>query len=109
MPKIRKLVDEVIVRNDAQSLDENEERPLDLSAPNSSTVSNVAESTILEHRYQEQRDENRLVDCAWNHEERSCGPTMQDQLIIVASTSSQQIRSLKLPSQRRTSDDRRVR
>lgn len=38
LPKIRKLVDEVIVRNDAQSLDEYEERPLDLSVPNSSTV-----------------------------------------------------------------------
>ena len=66
----------------------------------------MAQSSILECHNQEQIDEIRLVDRAWNHEEISRGSTMQNQLnnsqlLIVASTSSQQIRSLKLPSKRR--------
>lgn len=80
---------------------------MDLSVPNSSTMSNLAESTVLECHSQEQIDETRLVDRALNDEELSCGPTMQvqlnkSQLVILASTSSQQILRLNLPSKRRT-------
>lgn len=103
----KKNLDEVIVRNGSQSPGENGEVPLDLSVPNTSTISNLAESTSLECRNQEKIDEIRLVDRAHHYEELSSGSTLQDQsnesqLFILASTSSQQIRSLNLPSKRRT-------
>lgn len=79
---------------------------MDLSVPNS-TISNLAESTALEIHCQQQADESRPVNPVSNDKEAGCTQTTLDelngsQLVIVASTSSEQIRSLNLPFKRRS-------
>lgn len=82
---------------------------MDLSVPavpNEGTNSNLSESTVaIDFSGREQVDESRLVSRISNGDESPCERsdlTNGSQLVVLASTSSQHIKSLKLPSKRKS-------